>query len=141
MLIAALTSVLLCAVGPTQSAPAATDASDTMVLMDFAKAPHYRENEIWVGKAVSDVLPASAVSRILLLAAETSAPANIDAANIRRLLSPAFHFEHAAPGWEESPLVWDAILETSDGRLFHIKIYREWAQLVSPHAHGFFRAR
>jgi hypothetical protein len=109
--------------------------------VDLAKAPMYRENEKWLGKTIDSVLPPSSVSRVLLLTAVTSATADLDAANIRRLLSSQARFEHPASSWEPSPVMWQAVIETEDGRVFQLRVFREWAQLISPGAHGFFRVR
>ncbi|MEO5559934.1 MAG: hypothetical protein ABIO49_08870 [Dokdonella sp.] len=107
--------------------------------IDLAKSPLYREREAWVGKPVETILPESSLSRLILLTAVTAATADIDVANIRRLLSSGLHFEHPGKDWDSSPLVWEAVAETNDGHVYLLRVYREWAQLVSPEAHGFFR--
>ncbi|MEO6687770.1 MAG: hypothetical protein ABIS07_17635 [Dokdonella sp.] len=109
--------------------------------IDLAKGPLYREKEVWVGTSVEAVLPASSLARLILLTAVTAATADIDAANIRRLLSSGIRFEHPQKGWDLSPLVWEAIAETNDGHVYLLRVHREWAQLVSSEAHGFFRIR
>lgn len=114
-------------------------SSRTDRFIDLAKSPLYREKEAWVGKSVQTILPESSLSRLILLTAVTAATADLDVANIRRLLSSGLHFEHPGKDWDSAPLIWEAVAETNDGHVYLLRVYREWAQLVSPEAHGFFR--
>ncbi|MEO7323279.1 MAG: hypothetical protein ABIW82_00460 [Dokdonella sp.] len=122
-----------------QAAMPMPGASDTDRFIDLAKSPLYREKEAWVGKSIETVLPASSLSRLILLTAVTAATADLDVANIRRLLSSGLQFEHPAKDWDSSPLIWEAVAETNDGHVYLLRVYRAWAQLISPEAHGFFR--
>lgn len=133
LLLAALLSVPA-RLGPPAPSRGAED-------LDLAKAPLWRDRECWVGKSVHDVLPASAVSKVVLLRANTSAPADIDIANIRALLSDASHFERSPTAPDLSSTIWEALLVTTDHRLLLLRVDREWALLVAPEGHGYFRSR
>jgi hypothetical protein len=137
-----LSVLLSAAVLAVTPAPIVTATSRPVVkLIDLAKAPFYREKERWVGKRVSDVLPSSSVSRLLLLAAVTSATADLDAVNITHLLSQDVAFEHAPQGWDSAVVVWEAVIETGDGQVFRLRATNTWVQLISPEGHGFFKVQ
>ncbi|KAB2958586.1 MAG: hypothetical protein F9K16_13205 [Thermoanaerobaculia bacterium] len=124
----------------TTLTPVVTVPSRPIVtVIDLAKAPLYREKERWLGKRLSEVLPGSSVSRLLLLTAVTSATADLDAFNITRLLSQDVAFEHAPRDWDSAVVIWEAVIETADGHTFRIRATNTWAQLISPEAHGFFQ--
>ncbi len=138
-MLSVLLSLSLLAMPQTETPMPVSSGSHSLI--DLVKGPLYREKEAWVGKSVDAVLPASSISRLILLTAVTAATSDIDDANIRRLLSSGFHFQHPIKDWDASPLIWEAVVETNDGHVYLLRVYREWAQLVSPEAHGCFRIR
>lgn len=141
MIVTLLSAILLSVLADSKAPASIPVEPQRQPFVDLAKAPLYRENEKWLGKTIDSVLPPSSVSRVLLITAVTSATADIDAANIRRLLASQVRFELPDLGWDSSSVMWQAVVETKDGRVFQLRVFREWAQLVSPDAHGFFRAR
>ncbi len=116
-------------------------AASSVTTVDLAKAPLWRDRERWVGKTVAEVLPPSTLARLVLIRAETSATADIDAANLRRLLSQASRFKRAPADLSASSVIWEALLETTDGRFFLLRVYQQWALLISSEGHGYFVRR
>lgn len=116
-----LSFLLSAAVLAAASAPVVTDPSRPSIeVIDLAKAPLHRENEWWLGKRLSEVLPGSSVSRLLLFAAVTSATADLDAANITHILSQDVVFEPAPQDWDAAVVIWEAVIETAEGRIFRL---------------------
>lgn len=138
-MISLLLSAAVIAATPTPIVTAPT--RPIIKVIALAKAPLYREKERWLGKHLAEVLPGSSVSRLLLLTAVTSATADLDAANITHILSRDVAFEHAPQDWDSAVVIWEAVIETADGHIFHLRATNSWAQLISPEAHGFFKYR
>ncbi|TQM17567.1 hypothetical protein FB548_0952 [Pseudoxanthomonas sp. 3HH-4] len=70
----------LALLGIASGSAAATD-------VDLAKTgPGRAEAVAWQGRTLSQVLPVDAIDRIVLLKAVTSAPADLDLRNLRRML-------------------------------------------------------
>ena len=113
-------------------------AGSSPQFMDLAKTPMWREHALWVGKPVASVLPPSSISRLVLLEAVTSATADLDGLNIRRLLAAAGRFERPPQPLETGPSIWHVLIDTADGRTFQLRVYGQWALLVSPDGHGYF---
>ncbi|MBI2568573.1 MAG: hypothetical protein HYV63_16245 [Candidatus Schekmanbacteria bacterium] len=132
--------------GPAPTA--AAEPPDMPVYVDLAKNAMDREKQPWTGKLLAEVLPVAAVSRILLLKAVTSATADLDVANIHRLLSRNARFENPAfappadsPDFSTTVCIWEAVVELNDGRPFLLRVGGGWALLVSSAGHGYFRSQ
>ncbi|WP_202844314.1 hypothetical protein [Luteimonas saliphila] len=81
----------------------------------------------WRGKTLGDVVDASEVERVILLRAATSAPADLDLRNVRRMLAAHADAplqatdEHAVP-WRVRDGIWHAVLLMRSGRVFELEI-------------------
>ncbi|GEM_PF-2937337 len=101
--------------------------------VDLVKAPP--RHDAWTGMRVGDVLSEDDVERVILLKVVTSATADLDLANLRRLLREAAdaRFSDGEPAWPwrgpDADATWEAVLITSDGRVFALAVRAERACL------------
>ncbi|MDH5834682.1 hypothetical protein [Luteimonas kalidii] len=81
----------------------------------------------WRGLTVGEVLDAALVERVILLRAVTSAPPDLDLANVRRTIAEHAHVplqprdEVFAP-WRVRQGTWHAVLLLRSGRLMELEI-------------------
>lgn len=106
--------------------------------MDLAKYPFYKENQNWVGKKVSEIVNPKGVIRIILIEAVTSATADIDMANIIRIIRSADVFEfRPEPIYARDFWIWEALIESKNGEPFLFQANNDWVCIVSANGHGF----
>ena len=115
--------------------------------VDLAKHRHESDND-WVGKAVSSVLPVAGIERILLTRAITSATADIDLHNIRRMLESGQILQgRSAADPLLQPLgangsgIWEAIVVMRSGEFIRFVADNEWVCLSGTTGEGCFRQR
>lgn len=95
----------------------------------------------WSGRRVSDVLDASAIARVWLIEAHTTAPSSLDARNIVEMLAGGDVFEPPEAYWRVSGTqdVWVALVEMADGSMFSVRIRDGWVALGQDGQVGVFR--
>jgi len=84
----------------------------------------------WQGRTLGDVVDAAQVERVILLRAVTSAPADLDLANVRRMLADGAGAQMEAsdsprplPPWRAREGIWHAVLLMRSGRVFDLEIH------------------
>ena len=99
------------------------------------------EKMVWVGLQVSDVLPTSGIARILLVEANTTAPARVNVRNVVATLEAGGLLESAEPyrRQERDTPMWVAVVEMKDGAMFSVRFYSDWAELSQERRVGAFR--
>ena len=99
--------------------------------VDLVKTgPGRAEAFAWQGRTLSQVLPVDAIERIVLLKAVTSAPADLDLRNLRRMLrdaagAPLRTADHDGQGFPQlgsNDTIWEAVLLTRAGDVFGLVI-------------------
>ncbi|TYT25678.1 hypothetical protein FZO89_05075 [Luteimonas viscosa] len=81
----------------------------------------------WQGRTVGEVLDAASVERVILLRAVTSAPADLDLANLRRTIADHAHVplqprDGSFAPWRVRQGTWHAVLLMRSGRVFELEI-------------------
>ncbi len=84
----------------------------------------------WQGRLLGEVAAEGEVERVLLLRAVTSAPPQLDLANLRRMLAgnaaaPLQPTEGADAPWRVRDGTWHALLLMRDGRVLELEIGAE----------------
>jgi hypothetical protein len=99
--------------------------------VDLAKSTPVRSYEsvgAWHGKHLSQVLEVDDIARIVLLKAVTSAPATLDMANLRRMLTDAAGMPLQAPSMQallqlgSTESIWEAVLLMRSGEVFGLVV-------------------
>lgn len=117
--------------------------------VDLAKR-HRMDGNPWVGKTVPEVLPVAEVERIVLTRAITSATADIDLGNIRRMLhstrtlQPRSVAKSLLPPLggtrgESSDAIWEALILTRSGDAIRFVADNEWICLIGTAGEGCYR--
>lgn len=107
--------------------------------VDLVKSLHSSASSDWQGRVLADVLAIDDVQRLVLLKAVTSAPGDIDLANIRRMIEDAaaspldttssdsapFNTGSGLSGllsWGSKDSVWEAVVLTRSGAVFGLLV-------------------
>lgn len=83
----------------------------------------------WHGLTVGEVLDPAQVQRIIVLRAVTSAPRELDLANLRRMLADSAHLPlrppsmAAAPPWRTRDGIWHAVVLMQSGQVFELDVH------------------
>ncbi len=84
----------------------------------------------WQGRTLGEVVDAAQVERVILLRAVTSAPADLDLANVRRMLADGAGVPMEAPDpsrplppWRARDGIWHAVLLMRSGGVFELEIH------------------
>ncbi|TWT21183.1 hypothetical protein FQY83_07420 [Luteimonas marina] len=84
----------------------------------------------WQGRTLGEVVNAAQVERVILLRAVTSAPADLDLANVRRMLVEGADAQMEAPDplrplspWRARDGIWHAVLLMRSGGVFELEIH------------------
>lgn len=113
--------------------------------VDLAKR-HRMDGNPWVGKTVPEVLPVAEVERIVLTRAITSATADIDLGNIRRMLHSTRTLQPRSvakslppPLGANSDAIWEALILTRSGDAIRFVADNEWICLIGTAGEGCYR--
>ncbi|MGJ4802594.1 hypothetical protein [Luteimonas sp. SDU82] len=83
----------------------------------------------WRGMALGAVVDPAQVERIILLRAVTSAPRELDLANLRRILAASAPLRLEAPDapppppWQPRQGIWHALLLMRSGQVFELELH------------------
>ena len=112
------------------------------VSVDLTKQPNWRKNELWENEKVSRIVSISEISKLILIKAETSAPAEIDSMNVLRILNSDATFQKRAEH-SKSPTdtVYEAVLVMKNGLYFLLHVAGDSGRLTSKAGHGYFRVK
>ena len=89
----------------------------------------------WQGLTVGAVLDPAQVERIIVLRAVTSAPRELDLANLRRMLADSAHLPlqppsmAPAPPWRPRDGIWHAVVLMRSGQVFDLELHADGAGL------------
>lgn len=110
------------------------------VSIDLNKQPNWGKNDLWENEKISMIVPISEISKLILIKAETSAPAEIDSINVLRILNSDATFQKKI---EHSALlthtVYEAVLVMKNGSYFLLRVAGDSGMLTSEAGHGCFR--
>jgi len=105
------------------------------ILVDICKK---RKTVEWQDGKVSSVIKRADIKHIVLLRAETSAPGAVDAVNILQVLGPGKEFiEPPTADWAP---IYECVIITKKGKVFHLRIGRAFALLKSQDGYGVIKS-
>ena len=121
-------SLMIAIIGGTSLAQSATNnemairARIDAVAIDFAKGG--RRAQKWTSRKLSDVVPASEISKIILLKGETSAPGEIDIYMIYRMLDTNSVFYEHDTKHQGMNTIYEAVILMENQSVFLLQIGR-----------------